>query len=488
MITLNQRSKTPLYEQLYEQFRDGILEGVYPTASRLPSIRALAESLHCSRNTVEAAYRLLAQEGFIESRPGSGFVVMPLPLEPRFEDVRVVGDVGRTRDVGGSDSVNFAVQSFADAKRRCPLVQPRYDFTYGNLEPGTFPSLEWKALTDDILLSIDATKADAYTDSAGEEALRREIARILSQSRNVKAHPEQIIIQGGTQASLQNLLGLFDPQNDVVGMEDPGYDGARSVFERSHFTVCPLPTYPYDFERYFSDIEQSSARLVYLTPSNQFPLGYVLPKEARYRLIEWAAKNDAYLIEDDYCSEFNYRERPLAAMQSLDNEGRVIYMGTFSKSLSPALRMNYLVLPPALLATWREVYWNSYPAVAWLGQEALARYLADDRRARQLRRLHVRCRRKYELLTGALRKTMGNRVEIIEGGAGLHLLVNVLDGRSQGELIARARAAGVRVYETDRYWMAEDHPLKSCVLMGFSAIALDEIEAGVEALARAWFG
>ena len=235
-------------------------------------------------------------------------------------------------------------------------------------------------------------------------------------------------------------------------------------------------------------VESSGSRLAYTTPSNQFPLGLVMAKEVRYRLIEWAERNRSFIIEDDYCYELNHRNKPQPALQTLDNHGRVVYMGTFSKSLSPALRVNYLILPPDLLDMWRSSFNDAYPAVNWLTQEVLARYLNTDHYNRHIRRIQLRNRRKYDALKSALVRFMGNKIDVIEGGAGLHMLVNVKDGRPQAELVMLAQEAGVQVYGTDKYWIENPHPLASCILIGFSAISEDDIVPGIRALADAWFG
>lgn len=467
MIRLNPRAKAPLYEQIYLQIRDGIANGTYPPKSKLASIRELAEQLHCSRNTVEAAYRMLLQEGFVYSKPGSG-VIVEEHLPSGFRPV----------DVDSAEDAAAISESSAIL----------YDFTYGNLENGTFPALLWKSITDDVLLSVDSAQANCYTDSAGEMELRREIARMVLAQRGVHCEPEQVIVQAGTQASLQNLLLLFDPQTDIIGMEEPGYDGVRSVFERSRFRMHPCPVDPNPNGKFVQACREGAPKLVYTTPSNQFPTGKVMPLETRKKIIEWAAEADAYLLEDDYCCEFLYSDRPLPSLKSLDRHGRVIYMGTFSKSLSPALRINYLILPPAILERWQHVFSNAYACVPWLSQAVLLRCLKSDQRTRQLRRTQTRCRKKYEALMNALRTYMGDRVDIMTNGAGLHLLVNVKDGRSQGELAALAREAGVRVYPTERYWLREENVMESCMLVGFSAIEEENIEPGIRTLAQAWFG
>ncbi len=470
-MLLNEESSLPLYQQIYEHFHRGITDGTCPVRSKLPSIRALADELRCSRNTVEAAYQMLVQEGYVIAKPGSGYVV---------QDITHLDDASASKDVsscgkGGSEG---------GAPGNPPKA--RYDFTYGNLQAGTFPALTWRTLIDDVLLSVGAQKADTYTEANGEWELRAEIARRLAVTRSIVASPEQVIVQGGTQASIQNLLALFDPETDIVAMEDPGYDAVRDVLERNRFSIayCDVVS---ETLKFIDDVLASDARLIYVTPSSQFPTTSVMGVAARERLIDWARRTGAYILEDDYCREFRYLDRPLPPLHSMDPD-RVIYMGTFSKSVSPALRINYLVLPPALLERWNQTFANAYPAVPWLSQVTLTRFMQEGHRDRHLRKQQTRNKRKYETLVAALQRTMGDRIEILKNGTGLHLLVNVLDGRSQEELIEAALRHDVRVYNTNRYWKRKDHPLASCVLVGFSAIAEEDIEPGIEALARAWFG
>ena len=463
---LDDRLDTPLYQQLFDQLRHRIEEGGQPEGSRLPPIRSMAADLGCARNTVENAYALLAQEGYVKSRPGSGYIVQNVAF--------LQVDADRSQAPGEK-------LLGADENR------VRYDFTYGNLEPGTFPAAAWRAITDDILLSVERTGCDAYNDPFGEEALRSAIAWRLATQRGIDCTPSQIIIQGGTQTSMQNLLALFDGARDVVAMEDPGYDGVRTVVERARFALAPCRVGA-GADVFRADLEASGARLAYLTPSSQFPTCSVMPTDTREAVLKWAERHDAYLLEDDYCRDFRYRERSLPPLASMDRRGRVIYMGTFSKSLSPALRINYLVLPEPLRDRWREAFASSYSPVPWLNQQVLARFMADGSWDRHLRRVQAKNRRKYETLTRVLRATMGNDVEMLENGTGLHLLVRVRDGRPQDELVRQAAEADVAVYPTKKYWTDPARHVSSTVLVGFSSIAEDDIEPGIRALAAAWFG
>jgi GntR family transcriptional regulator/MocR family aminotransferase len=537
MITIDHKSKKPLYQQVYEQIRDQILDGSYQVGTKLPPIRRLADDLEVSRNTVEAAYMQLSQEGYVVSRTGSGFVVEAIELvsdssrtrqqealssfskrlhQTSIWPVKATGDDSPARGNIPARGGGFELDDPADrpdrpaghagpadgdkdpaqigrhnqdnaaADSRAKAVAIDFDFTYGNLQSGSFPAQLWRKLTNEVLFSEDAYKASIYTDNLGEHRLREQIAKTIHIYSGVNCHPAQVVVQAGTQASLYNLLALFDPLRDTIAMENPGYDGARSVFENARFRLFPTPTHA-SSKAFIDSLYSSHARLAYVTPSNQFPTGRTLQLNARQQLLKWASSENAFIIEDDYCREFRYNSRPLPSLQSLDRDGRVIYMGTFSKALSPALRMNYLVLPPDLLFEWHKLFVNHYPEVPWLPQAVLTLYMERGYWDKHLRRAQSQNKRKYQLLVSALQNYMGDRVDVMERGSGLHLLVGVLDGRDQSELISLAQASGVKVYDTRRYWMGSGHPMQNYVLIGFSAIPEQSIEPGIRRLAEAWF-
>lgn len=466
----------PLYVQVYEQCKSNIIEGAFPAGDKLPPIRRLADDLGIARNTVEAAYRQLAQEGFVASKPGSGYIVEALDLD----------ELG-TKTTGQS-VLAFLDQSGPETLKGSRVAGIEYDFTYGDLEGGTFPAETWRKLTTDALFGTESDEAERYNGNLGDFGLRSCIADHLKISRGVRCDPRQVVIQAGTQSAVQNLLQLFDPRSDKVAMEEPGYDGVRMVFENCGFDVVPCPI---NGSRgpYIDALKASSARIAFVTPSNQFPTGSIMPMKTRQRLLDWALHNEAYIIEDDYCREFRYNIRATPSLQSLDTYHRVIYMGTFSKALSPALRINYLVLPPKLLERWQQHFGRYNSTVPWLSQAVLRRFIEQGHWDKHLRRAQTRNKRKRETLMRSLKSIMGSRVDIVESGAGLHLLVGIRnDDRPQEELIAQAGAAGVRVYSTDRYWMRKPHPLPNHVLIGFSAIAENDIEPGIHALSDAWFG
>jgi GntR family transcriptional regulator/MocR family aminotransferase len=510
MIAIDHGSSTPLYRQIYEQIRSLIMDGSYPAGSKLPPIRKLGEELTISRNTVEAAYLQLSSEGYVNSRTGSGFTVETLDLRPELPVARVSesSENFKTRlaqtglwdepetgfskklsrsstaivgDIKGSGDDSLALVSTSS------IPEISYDFTYGNLEGLSFPAQIWRRLATEVLLGSEADQASVYNDGLGERELRVQIANYLKINAGVHCHPAQIVIQAGTQSSLQNLLTLFDPLRDVIAMEEPGYSGVRAVFENNRFRLFPVPVYQ-GGGAFIDALYNSHSRLAYCTPSNQFPTGKILSLSARQQLLKWASEQNAFIIEDDYCREYRYNTGPLPSLQSLDHGDRVIYMGTFSKSLSPALRINYLVLPPELLFEWNRHFENYYSAVPWLSQAVLAKYMQEGFWEKRLRKMQAINKHKYLALKGSLEHYMDKKVDIFENGSGLHLLVGDRQRRHQNELIELAAKQGVKVYGTQQYWMSERHPMENFVLIGFSAIAKNDIAPGIAALDRAWYG
>ena len=217
------------------------------------------------------------------------------------------------------------------------------------------------------------------------------------------------------------------------------------------------------------------------------PTGVTMPLSSRIKMLDWARRTGAYIIEDDYCREFRYETRPIPSLQSLDENDRVIYMGTFSKVLSPALRMSYLVLPPDLLERWRQVFANHYCPVPWLSQETLRLFMKEGHWDRYARKTVTEYRKKRDTLMGAIERELGGRVDVLGGHAGLHLLMRTRDERGQDELIEAAKAQDVRVYKTEKYWMGAPHSMDDYLLVGFSSIKTELIDEGIRRLAQAWF-
>lgn len=465
MIAVDKGSKTPAYVQIYECLKADILAGGYSPEERLPSVRQLAEELAVSRNTADRAFQQLYAEGFVRAVDRGGFYVEPSV----FEVLELSPPVASSKPP-------------IPRMRSVPRKGVAYDFYYGDLPDELFPAQTWRKLANEVLL--EDVGVNTYEEPFGSRGLREELARYLRQARGVRCTSDQVVIQSGLRDGLERLVKLFDPSVDVVAAEDPCLHGVRKAFANNGFKVVPLNVS--SSEAFFADLEGSAAKLVYVTPSHQFPTGKTLPIADRLRLVDWAASHDAYIIEDDYDSEYRYRESPIPSLQSLDAHGRVVYTGTFSKILSPGLRTGYWVLPDRLVDRYYDklaCYWCPVP---WLTQAVLERFFAEGHWDRHVRRTVQLFKRKQKTLVGALGDVFGGKIRIEGDNAGLHVWAHVDDERGDRELERRALAKGVGVYTTAGYWHDPSRADPAKMLIGYSYIPLERIEPGIRLLGEAW--
>ncbi|NPD31429.1 PLP-dependent aminotransferase family protein [Eggerthellaceae bacterium zg-1084] len=478
LIHIDPAAPIPLYQQIYRQFRDAISEGRLATGVRLASIRSLAFDLGVSHTTVEQAYLQLATEGFVEGIPRSGYVVAHIDTEymalDRHVDVGLVEStlVDRSRDA-------FFAENRAGA-------QVPFDFSYANLQPDAFPANEWRRILSDVLYRFDCPELSRYEYTDEPSSLTSALARHLARTRGVRCVPEQVFVQAGTDGALSTVLQLFDRERDVLGMEEPGYATVHEVARRQGFRMTPLPS-DQGSEVFLSALDRAKPRIVFTTPSHQFPTGSLLSLDVRTRLLRWAEANDAFIVEDDSCNEFRYGTAPIPSLQSLDAFGRVVYLNNVSKTLAPGLRVAYVVLPPYLLRRYWELFNYAHPPVSWLTCEVLARFMEGGHWDAHVRRVLKSNRRNRDELLRHLGAELGETVRVSGTDAGMHFYVAVRNGMTQRELLESALAEGAKVYGTSRMWFSRPAPEEN-VMIGFSAISHDRIADGVAALRRAWRG
>lgn len=466
MIALDTSSQTPGYLQIYEALRRDIAQGAYRVDERLPSVRDLARDLGVSRNTVNKAYQQLFAEGYVISRDRSGYYVDP--------------NVFDYVDFSSLAEQPPAIEEGTLHPRPSKTVE--FDFFYGSLPDGLLPQDQLRRAVGEALYAVDGS--NDYSDAFGLFGFREALGRYLSRSRSVRCVPEQIAIQSGTRDGIERLLHLFDPSTDVIAVEQPGYPGIVQVARNRHFSLAPVDAT--SREQFFDDLESSGAKIVFVTPSHQFPTGRIMPYADRLRILEWAHRTGAYIIEDDYDSEYRFHERPLPSLQSLDRHGRVIYSGTFSKTFSPGMRASYLVLPPHLVGPYRDRLASYWCPASWLIQKTLGILLENGTYERQARKQMKHFRASQKALSKALREQLGEVVEASGEGAGLHLWLHAIDGRTASELAALALEEGVRIYPGNPYWMKNDDVDPTAFLLGYSGLAPEDIEPGIARLARAW--
>lgn len=477
LLRISKEAKEPVYQQIYRQFKDAIISGVLPVGSKLPAIRNVSQNYCVSHITVEQAYLQLSSEGLVTNKPRSGYFVSPLDVnflrEAEQHNARTIQQIEEQRNRNAFHEENS--QGY----------HARYDFSYANLQPDSFPVTTWRKITNEILLGNSQGMLTRYQRVDEESALARELTQYLQQARGVCAFPQQLILAPGTPEALVTLLQLFKGTHESIGIEEPGYAGVQEVARRMGFSMVSLSTEG-PKGQLLEEVQQKNPKLVFVTPSNQFPTGKTLPMEDRIALLKWAHANNAYIIEDDSCHEYRHGTQPLPALQSLDAHGRVIYLGNFSKVLSPNMRVAYFVLPPELLARYHSLFSHAHPTVSWLLQETLARFIKEGHWERHVWKMsHANHKRRNELIT-CLNREFGDLVSVHGHNAGMHVYASVHNGMDQQQLIESARREGANVYGTKRFWFEHQAP-ENRIIIGYSSIALDLIPEGVKALKRAWF-
>ena len=436
-IDLPARTSRGLLRALHEQLRSAILDGRLAAGLQLPSTRALCLQLRISRNTVVTTYDLLLSEGYLVARPGAGTFVAPIARRPR-----------PVQGPRGADSRLTA--RWRDAAPIPPPVRHRdlHDFRLGVPDTRHFPYDTWRRLLNRSLRELARAPA-AYEHPAGLEALRSAIAGHISFARAVACTADDIVVTAGAQGAFDLLARvLITPGKTVVAVEDPGYPYARNTFAAAGALVRPVPV---DDEGLIVEALPTEARVVYVTPSHQFPLGVPMSPARRAALLRFAAQHDAVIIEDDYDGEFRYEGRPLDALQTLDDRGCVFYVGTFSKSLFPALRQGFLVAPPwatdALMRA-RQIAGLHGP---WLEQRALSLFISEGHLARCVRRMRRIYDGKRRRLTASIERHCAGQLTLLPTYAGLHLAA-LLPGGCDADAVVRAAARrGIALESLTRY-------------------------------------
>ncbi|RTQ92624.1 PLP-dependent aminotransferase family protein [Lysinibacillus telephonicus] len=446
----------PKYKQIYEQFKLFIEKGTIPVNEQLPSIRQLADSLQVSRNTTLNAYEQLVAEGYIRSEGRKGYFVNELdPL--LYQNIQIP----------------------TNKKKLDSIQQVVIDFKAGAVDQSHFPLKIWRRIANQVLALQESYR---YGDPFGEECLRDRIAEYLFQSRGVKTESSAIIIGSSTQQMLINLGQILKNDFHSVIVEDPGYDGAREAFKFHDLSLETLPVYETGVD--FSKLEQMMSSLIYVTPSHQSPIGVSISIPERLMLIHWANNKKGFIIEDDYDSEFRYTQRPFPALASLDSN-RVIYLGNFSKSFLPGIRLSYMVLPEPILNRYKKQFLYFECTASLFSQLTMAKFMEDGEWNRHIKRMRLVYKRKMQCLVSELRKQFKQNISIIGEQSGLYILVKVHLNRTEEWLIDRAFLHGVKVYPTSIYFINNyfDQPI---IKLGFGNLSNEEIELGVKFLKKAW--
>lgn len=486
-MPIDDERRSGLSRALFEEFRTRIADGTYAAAAALPSTRALAAERGLSRATVTLVYEQLAAEGFIETRTGAASRVAVGAGPPSKAQRTRARTPAPNRLAGRLSAVGnrIAALGMGDSSR---TTLGEIDFVYGPLAGSDFPTLAWMK----VLRAVEHQRSRRleYEDPRGNLDLRKALHAHLSQTRGLACSVDQLMIVNGSQQALDLCARLLIDPGDGVVVENPGYRMAHHAFEAYGAQLLCV-----DVDAHGLETEQlaslAPAQLAFVTPTHQFPLGSFLPIGRRRQLLEWAAERKAWVIEDDYDSEYRYAVRPEATLQSLDAHGCVIYVGTFSKTLSPQLRLGYMVLPQALVETFAAAKRLTDRHAATGVQRALALLLEDGSYGRHVRRIRRLQQARQRALVNALGRYLGKQIEVQGAASGLHLVVwfQALPASAESALVQAARDRGVRVYPISSLF----HPgtpgaLKrrpAGLVMGYALLEQEAIEEGVRRLAEA---
>lgn len=482
-VPLDESSSVPLYRQLYDRLRTAILMGQLTPGTRLPSTREMAIELRVSRNTLMNAFDQLLAEGYVEGQVGSGtFVSRTLPedlLEARLKTRRTV----RLHPAGRALSHRGKILATTPmtVTRLTPKLRP---FMPGSPALEEFPVAVWSRLVARHWRDLPRDFLN-YGAPAGYMPLRKAIAAYLGPTRGVHCQPEQIVIVSGTQQALDLAARVLLDAGDSVLVEGHCYPAARAALLGAGAFLVPVPTDDAGLDISSGVAQSAGARMAYVTPSHQYPLGVTMSLLRRLALLDWANSTKAWVLEDDYDSEYRYVGRPLAALQGLDRGGRVIYLGTFSKVLFPSMRIGYMVVPPDLV----EAFVAARMVIGWcsptIDQAVLADFITEGHFTRHIRRMrHIYAERRAALID-ALGRQLGDLLEIRPGDAGIHLTCSLPDHLDDKAVAREAAAQGVVVEPLSAFAEVEPVPLRGGLVLGYGAYSVRQIKEATHKLAVA---
>lgn len=457
-IPLQENGEEHLYQQIYTYMKNEIRKGSLPAGQKLPSTRSLANHLQVSRSTVDFAYGQLLSEGYIEAIPYKGHFVCE--ITGLYQQIAVSGE-----------------EKVIAAEKKAT-----FDFSPNSVEIANFPFATWKKISKDVFMD-EEKEVFALGDAKGDRRLRETICSYLHSSRGVECVPGQIIVGAGNDyllMLLQKILGT----GKKAAVENPTYMRAARIFASGGYEIAPIDL---DENGMRVDLlQQSGAQIAYITPSRQFPSGVVMPIGRRLEILSWAKeKEDRYIIEDDYDSEFRYKGMPIPSLQASDGSGKVVYLGTFSKSIAPAIRISYMVLPQTLLRIYEENLWFISSTVSRIDQAILYHFMEDGHFERYLNKMRKIYKGKHDLMMECL-KPFQQAFSIRGEYAGLHVLLEDKRGYCEEQLLSLAREADCKVYGMSDYVIEPGAQKPATVILGYAALTEQQITEGMNTLKKVW--
>ncbi len=483
-LNIDSQSQRTLQEQVFDQIREMIMSGRLKVGDPIPGSRALADQLGVSRNTVTIAYDKLLAEGYLEIRPNIGTFVAPDLPDMALGFARPLPrglpppERPRATILDRLAEADFPVQ----AVRNPAAARLHTDFWLGRVDPRLFPVTDWRRILD-AKLRHGLAAISEYGDASGLAPLKQAIADHLGPARGIACGPDEVVITAGSQDGLMLIARAVAGHSRAFLHEDPGYSGAIHLFARSGMACRPVPV---DRDGLVVEmLPEARAAILYITPSHQFPTGATLSLPRRLALLDWAERTDSLIIEDDYDGDFRHDGAPLTALRGIDRTGRVLYLGTFSKSLSPALRLGFVVASTAAataLVRWKQLLSNGPP---WHMQATLAEFMESGAFQRHLRRVRATTRARRDALIEALQEHFPGS-EIIGRRGGMHLAWRLPDGRDARRLQKRALMRGIGIYTAEdggACLSPGNDRHRDLMMLGYAAIPEPRIRAAIAAVA-----
>ena len=477
VIAIDRRALQPLHRQIYDSFRAAIVEGRLHPGQRIPSSRVLAVEIGVSRFPVLNAYAQLLAEGYLETRVGAGTVVSGSLPDQQATSVPPKTKIAVLHPGPRRTAVRC---SHLPLPEDFPWMIHTGPFRVGQIAFDQFPWNIWSSLVARRCRTLNMVSTH-YGDLMGHESLRRAIANYLRISRSVRCEPEQVLIVNGSQQALEITARVLLNPGDRVWIEDPGYRLARDVFALNDCRFVPVPVDAEGLNVASGIKVYRKARAAFVTPSHQFPLGVTLSASRRLQLIDWAQRSGAWIIEDDYDSEYRYESLPIASLQGLDTNSRVIYIGTFSKVVFPSVRLGYIVVPSDLIDRFvimRRVMDLGMPTFL---QQVLADFIEEGHFARHIRRMRVYYGGLRRILFDNLTEILGDKVEVVGDEAGMHLTVFLRSGRRDIELAHSGASDELSLWPLSRSYLGQP---RQGLILGFGGITANEIPDALRRLRR----
>lgn len=477
IIAVDRRARAPLHRQIYSAYRDAIVRGTLRPGQRVPSTRGLASDLGVSRIPVLGAYAQLIAEGYFQSRTGAGTTVsLSLPdqrelIEPRRAHFTATRASRQPRKVAEHASL-------PDSIANPPWRRGWGAFGVGQVAADHFPFREWNRMVARHSRTGGLKSLD-YGHPMGLKSLREAVAAYLRTARGVRCEAEQIMIVSGSQQALDIAARVLIEPGNRVWIEEPGYRYAKYVFALNRCRAIPVPVDEEGLNVAVGIRRCGEARAALVTPSHQYPLGVTMSASRRLQLLDWAASSGAWILEDDYDSDYRYEAMPISSLQGLDSNSRVIYIGTFSKVLFPSLRLGYLVIPSDLVERFLMVRLAMDIGPAVFAQAVLADFIDEGHFSRHVRRMRVLYRERRNALVESIEKELGAAAKVSGEQAGMHLCV-MMDGIVDREVVGRAGRDGLLLVALSSSYMGKE--ARQGFVLGFGSTAAREMGSAVRKL------